>query len=241
VQAQQARVDAAAAKAADAQEAKDAPRSAFVPLVIKGLQLSEFSMVEETSLKSVLAQYAGAVCTPDPKKGKNTNKYDKCTVREAWVQRIGKNVTTPLADGTGIVVYAKVTTNESAAVPTAATALSNAIQGGSFLTELRKSGGAFTRRAAALSVAPYTASEASTTPTAAPTMVPTIAPTETPTFSSEASNKLGTLPPSPPPTISPVAPAAPLLPVVSAASGTATPGFAAATVAAIIAARALNR
>jgi hypothetical protein len=241
VQAQQARVDAAAAKAADAQEAKDAPRSAFVPLVIKGLQLSEFSMVEETSLKSVLAQYAGAVCTPDPKKGKNTNKYDKCTVREAWVQRIGKNVTTPLADGTGIVVYAKVTTNESAAVPTAATALSNAIQGGSFLNELRKSGGAFTRRAAALSVAPYTASEASTTPTAAPTMVPTIAPTETPTFSSEASNKLGTLPPSPPPTISPVAPAAPLLPVVSAASGTATPGFAAATVAAIIAARALNR
>jgi len=201
VQAQQARVDAAAAKAADAQEAKDAPRSAFVPLVIKGLQLSEFSMVEETSLKSVLAQYAGAVCTPDPKKGKNTNKYDKCTVREAWVQRIGKNVTTPLADGTGIVVYAKVTTNESAAVPTAATALSNAIQGGSFLTELRKSGGAFTRRATALSVAPYTASE--------------------------ASNKLGTLPPT--------------RPVISAASGTATPGFAAATVAAIIAARALNR
>jgi hypothetical protein len=210
VQAQQARIDAAAAKAAIEKEAKDLPRSAFVPLVIKGLRLSEFSMKEETSLKSVLAQFAGAVCTPDPKKDKNA-KYVNCTVRDAWVQRINKNVTTPLADGTGIVVYAKVTTNESAAVPAAAAALSNALQGGRVLQALQKSGGSFTRLAKDISVAPYIASE--------------------------ASNKLGTLPPSPPPTFSPAL----LQRVTSAASGTARPSFAAAMVAAIIAARALNR
>jgi hypothetical protein len=180
VQAKQAITDAAAAKAAAAQEKKDAPRTAYVPLVIKGLLLSEFSIVEETSLKSVLAQYAGPVCTPERKKitNTNTNKYDKCSVREAWVQRIGTNVTTPLADGSGIVVFSKVTTNETAAVPTAAAALSSAIQGGSLLNALKKSGGAFTRRAAALSIAPYTAS---------------------------VSDKLGSLPPSLPPAASPAA------------------------------------
>ena len=40
--------------------------------------------------------------------GKNPNKYDPCNVHDVLVQRIGQNVTLPLADGTGIVVYAKV-------------------------------------------------------------------------------------------------------------------------------------
>ena len=40
--------------------------------------------------------------------GKNPNKYDPCNVRDVSVQHIGQNVTLPLADGTGIVVYAKV-------------------------------------------------------------------------------------------------------------------------------------
>jgi hypothetical protein len=212
LQAQQLRIDAAAAKAAAKKEDDERPRSVFFPLVIKGLLLSEFTMKEETGLKSVLAEFAGAVCTPDPKKDKKA-KYVNCTVREAWVQRIGNNVTTPLANGAGIVVFARVATNESAAVPGATAALSQALKSGRILQGLQKAGGSLTRRSKGLSVEPYIATE--------------------------AINKLGTLPPSPPPTFSPA-----LLQQATkaaTASDTARPSFAAAMVAAIIAARALKR
>jgi hypothetical protein len=183
VQVQQARVDAAAAKADADREARDVPRSAFLPLVINGLPLSEFSMVEETSLKSLLAQYAGAVCTPDPKGP--SSKYKQCDVRDAWVQRFRTNVTTQLPEGLGIVVYAKVTTNESAIVPLAAANIAAAIQSGRFTTSLKTSGGAFTRRAAALNIALYTASVLQPQP-----LVPVLPPTTLPAASAAGNGKI---------------------------------------------------
>ena len=102
-------IDLSADKKQAAQDAAEAPRSAFLRLYINGINLADFGMLEETSFKSILAQYAGAVCTPDASKKASTSKYANCTVRDAWVQRTNTNVTTALKGGSGIVVYGKVT------------------------------------------------------------------------------------------------------------------------------------
>ncbi len=101
----------------------------------------------------------------------------------------------------------QVMTNESATVPNATSAIASAIQSGNFLKSLRtsvqpsrtrgigtsaqclyllpvlgRSGGAFTRRAAALSIAPYTAAD----------KVGTLSPSKPPVAASQTGTNITT-------------------------------------------------
>ena len=156
----QAKVDAANAKKQAALEKANAPRTIFMPLILKGIRVSEFGMVEETSFKSVVADVAGVVCnvsaTAQPDKAA-PRPYSNCTVRDAFVQRTEANRTTELADGSGIIVYATIVAKDPSVVATGAQALAAAVDGGTIRKALATSGGQFSKIKKYLDVKPYSA------------------------------------------------------------------------------------
>ena len=156
----QAKVDAANAKKQAELDEKNKPRTIFMKLILKGIRVSEFGMVEETSFKSVVADVAGVVCnvsaTAKPDKAA-PKPYSNCTVRDAFVQRTGANRTIELGDGSGIIVYATIVAKDPSVVATGAQALAAAVDGGTIRKALATSGGAFTRNKDSLDVKPYAA------------------------------------------------------------------------------------
>lgn len=156
----QAKVDAANAKKQAELDEKNKPRTIFMKLILKGIRVSEFGMVEETSFKSVLADVAGVVCnvsaTAKPDKAA-PKPYSNCTVRDAFVQRTGANRTIELADGSGIIVYATIVAKDPSVVSKGAQALAAAVDGGTIRKALATSGGQFSKNKKYLDVKPYSA------------------------------------------------------------------------------------
>jgi hypothetical protein len=155
----QAKVDAANAKKQAALEKANAPRTIFMPLILKGIRVSEFGMVEETSFKSALADVAGVVCNGTTAKSDKAapRPYSNCTVRDAFVQRTEANRTTELADGSGIIVYATIVAKDPSVVSKGAQALAAAVDGGTIRKALATSGGQFSKIKKYLDVKPYSA------------------------------------------------------------------------------------
>ena len=90
------------------QELRDRPRTVYLAVVLRGVTQAAFSMTEETAFKAVVANFTSA-CTPRDGQGRplanatNFTRYGDCTVRDSWVQRSSRNMTTDVSPSAMLV------------------------------------------------------------------------------------------------------------------------------------------